>query len=364
MRVTEKITATQIGLLIFTFIVSTLILSVPGVMVAYAKQDAWLSIFPASITGFISIWVMTSLASRYPGLTIMEYSSEIVGKWLGKLIGFYFTYYLFFFISSTVNEHAGFITTVLLPKTPALIGIVTILILCALAVFSGIEVIGRCNEFLTPIIIIFLIPLFILSITDADPEQLKPFLGEGIRPVLQGAVVPSAWMSQFFFLGWLLPFLNKPEKARKVSLIALGSIMVLFVLIDLIAVMVFGPITGRLNFSFLRVIEYIGIVGSLERLEALAVSVWIMGIYVKVSVLLFMFCLSVSQLFNIKSYRNIISPVTLLSVVGSVWIFENAAEFQNWIIHSYPILAFCTQSFLPLALLTIDSIKRRLRSLL
>ena len=64
--------------------------------------------------------------------------------------------------------------------------------------------------------------------------------------------------------------------------------------------MVFGPITGKLNFSFLRVIQYIGIVGSFERLEAIAVSIWVMGIFVKVSVLLFMFCLSVSQLFGIR----------------------------------------------------------------
>lgn len=358
MRVSEKITGNQLGFLIFTFVVSTLILSVPGVMVAFAKQDAWMSVFPASITGIISIWVMTTLANRYPGLTIMEYSTQIVGKWLGKIFGFYFSYYLFFFISSTVNEHAGFIRTVLLPRTPSFVGVVTILILAGLAVFSGIEVIGRCNEVLVPIIIILLIPLFILSIGDSDPGQLKPVLGEGIMPVLKGAVVPSAWMSQFFFLGWLLPYLNQPQKARKASMIALLCMVILIVVIDLVAIMVFGPISGRLNFSFLRVIEYIGIVGSLERMEALAISVWIMGIFVKVSVLLFMFCLSVSQLFDIKNYRGIVSPVTLLSIIGSVWIFKNAAEFQAWITHSYPILALFTQTLLPLSLLIIDTIRR------
>ena len=303
MKVAEKITPIQLGLLIFSFVVSTLILSVPGVMVAFAKQNAWLSVFPASLTGLVSIWVMTTLANRYPGMTIMQYSSKIVGKWLGKFIGFYFTYYLFFFITSTVNEHAGFINIVLLPRTPSLIGIVTILILCGFAVIAGIEVIGRCNEFIAPLIILFLIPLFILSMGDSDPAQLTPILGEGIQPVLKGAVVPSAWMSQFFFMGWLLPYLNQPEKARKLSLIALLSMIVLIVVIDLLTIMVFGPITGKLNFSFLRVIQYTGIVGSFERLEAIAVSIWVTGIFVKVSVLLFMFCLSVSQLFGIPNYR-------------------------------------------------------------
>jgi spore germination protein KB len=96
-------------------------------------------------------------------------------------------------------------------------------------------------------------------------------------------------------------------------------------------------------------------------LEALAVSVWIMGIFIKVSVLLFMFSISVSQLFNIQNYRAFIFPVTLLSAIGSVWIFENAANFQIWITLTYPVLAFFTQSLLPLALLIIDSTVRKFK---
>ncbi|WP_261304986.1 hypothetical protein [Paenibacillus andongensis] len=41
MQVSEKITGTQLGLLMITSVVSTLILSGPGAMVALAKQNAW-----------------------------------------------------------------------------------------------------------------------------------------------------------------------------------------------------------------------------------------------------------------------------------------------------------------------------------
>lgn len=358
MQGTEKISGTQLGLLMFSFVISTLILSVPGVMVAFAKQNAWLSIFPASITGVVSIIVMTTLAKRHPGMTIIQYSSKICGKWFGMVINLYFIYYLFFFISSTVNEHAGFIQTVLLPRTPTIVSIITMLILCAFAVISGIEVIARSNEFLTPLIILSLLPLLILSFWDAEPHLLKPFLAEGIVPVLKGAVVPSAWMSQFFFLGWLLPNLNKPEEAKPIAFKALLSMIVVIVILDLIAIMVFGPITGRLNYSFLRILQYVGITGSLERLEAIAVSIWVMGIFIKVSVLLYMFCISIVQTFSLEEYRVIVFPVTLLSIIGSVWIFKSAAEFVGWITYTYPILAFVTQTMFPLLLLIIDQIKK------
>lgn len=349
------------SLLIFTFIVSTLILSVPGIMVSFAKQNAWLSVLPASLTGIANIWVMTALSKRYPGQSIIQYASSICGKWAGKLLGFYFTYYLFFFISSTVNEHAGFLNTVLLPNTPSLVLMMSMLIWCGLAVLAGIEAIARCNEVIVLIIVILLIPIFLFSLRDVEPARLTPVMAEGLMPVLKGAVVPSAWMSQFFFLGWLLPFLNgKPQTIRTNLLWALGGVVLLIMMIDIYTIMMFGPITSRLKFAFLKVIQYTSIIGPLERLEAIAIAIWILGIFSKISVLLFMFCLSASHLFDTPNYRNAVIPVTLLSAVGAVWIFKNVAEFQAWITFTYPILALFTQSLLPLMLLGIDTCKAKI----
>ncbi|MFC5648015.1 GerAB/ArcD/ProY family transporter [Paenibacillus solisilvae] len=255
-------------------------------------------------------------------------------------LGVYLSYYWFSFIGVLLYGHAGYVHTFLLPITPIWVGTLMILILSGLAVFAGIEVIGRCNEFLTPIIIAFLIPLFILAIGASDPGQLKPVLAEGIVPVLKGAFVPSGFMSQFFLLGWFLPFLNQPKKALKISLISLLGIVLFLFVIDLLTIMVLGPITGKLNYAFSSLIQYIGIQGSFERLEAFTVTIWVMGLFVKLSVTLFMLCYSLSQLFGIRSYRDIIAPVTLLSF------------------NIYSFNAFFTQNLLPLVLLLIDTLKR------
>lgn len=359
MEIGEKISGSQISLLFFTYITSTLILSVPGIMVAYAEQNAWMSIIFASITGLINIYVMTALAKRYPGQSIMQYAIAICGKWAGKAIGFYLTYYLFFFISSTVNEHAGFLNTVLLLHTPALVLMLTILLFGGLAVLSGVESIARCNEVIVMIVAALLLPIFIFSLRDTEPARLAPVLAEGLVPVIRGSIVPSAWMSQFFFLGWFLPHLNeKPQKVRGKLLIALGCTALLIMAIDLLTIMVFGPITPRMNFAFLNVIKYTDIIGPLERLEAIAITIWVLGISIKVSMLLYMFCISATQLFGAKNYRKSVVPISILSAVGSVWIFKNAGEFQAWITFTYPILALFTQSLIPLALLAIDSVKR------
>lgn len=364
MNEAEKISGYQFSLLFFTFIVSTLILSVPGIMVSFAKQNAWMSILPASLTGIANIWVLTALSKRYPGKTIIQYASDICGKWVGKLIGFFFTYYLFFFISSTVNEHAGFLNTALLMLTPPVILIVSLLIICALAVLAGVEAIARCNEVIFLIIIFLLVPIFIFSYRDVDFARLTPVLSDGLLPVLKGAVVPSAWMSQFFFMGWFLPHLiENPKKIRKKMMSVLFGVVLLIILIDVVTIAMFGPITPRMKFAFLNVIKYISILGPLERVEAIAIAIWVLGIFIKVCMLLYMFSVSATQLFGARNYRTSVIPVTLLSAVGSVWIFKNSYEFESWITFTYPILALFTQSLLPLILLVVDIIKAKFRNL-
>ncbi|KQX68131.1 hypothetical protein ASD40_24930 [Paenibacillus sp. Root444D2] len=361
METTEKITGNQLGLLLFTFIGSTIVLTIPGWMVMIAKQNGWISVIPSTTTGLLTLWALITLANRYPGLTIIQYSSKIVGKWLGKCLGAFYIYIWFNSISVMTIQHTFFIKTLLLPKSPSIVGSLSLLILCGIAVIAGIEVIGRCNEFLSPLILVVsLIPILILALVEADPVRLKPFLGEGILPVLQGAVIPAgAFMNQVFILGWLLPFLNQPEKARKVSLIAYFSLSILVLIIVLLTIMVLGTLTGKLTYSFLSLMQYVGIEGSFERLEAIAVATWVLGNFVKVSVSLFILCLSVSQLFGIRNYRDIVAPLTLLSIIGSASIFKSGAELQAYLAFIYPSLGFITQSLIPLSLLMIDTIKRK-----
>ncbi|MDD9268483.1 endospore germination permease [Paenibacillus sp. GCM10023248] len=359
----EKISGSQLGLLQFTFIMSTIILTIPRIMVNFAMQDAWLSVLPSTITGLICIWVMITLAKRYPGLTIIEYSSLILGKWLGKGLGLYYLYFWYMSISAITKQHTFFISTLLLPNSPPIVANFTIILLAALAVIAGIEVIARSNEFLTMLMLVFLFPLLLLSIKEADPGQLQPILGDGIVPILRAAITPAAsFMNQLFILGWLLPYLNQPKKAAKASLFALLGVFLLVFGIVILTIMVLGPLTSRLNYSFLSVIQYAAIEGSFERLEAVAVAMWVMGTFVKIALSLFILSQSLSHLFGIQSYREFVYPLALLSVIGSVWIFKDVTGLYEYLSLSYPIGGLVSQSLIPLLLLLIDTIKRSVKS--
>ncbi|MGO4546411.1 endospore germination permease [Paenibacillus sp. 2TAB23] len=359
MKSAEKISATQLSFLLFSFIAPTVILIIPSLMIKISKQDAWITIFPAVLIGFINIWVMTILSNRYPGQTIIQYSSQIVGKWLGKGLGLYIIYYWINFDFIILNQHIQFINTVLLHKSPPIVVSLSLALLCGIAVYMGIESIARSNEFLALVMFVLLIPLLMLMLAEYDPERLRPVLSNGMFPVLQGAIFPAAYLSQFFILGWLLPYLNQPKKAFKASFIGLCTISGLLAITVLPLIMIFGPLTEKLTFPLLSVIQYIGFQGSFERLEALAVAIWVMGCFVKISLTFFIICLSFCHLFNLKNYRDFVIPITILSVLGSVSVFVNySTDLSHYLKYTYPSHALFTQIILPIFLLIIDTVKR------
>ncbi|MDI4645786.1 GerAB/ArcD/ProY family transporter [Cohnella hashimotonis] len=363
MQATEKISSTQLGFLIFTFIISTNLLTVPSFTVMFAMQDAWISELIASATGFLSIAVMCELSRRYPGLTVEQYSTRILGKWLGKIVSANYAYYWFISISTITMQHTGFVGTLLLPETPFTVISLTLLVLSGAAALLGIEVIARSNEFLTLLLLVMFIPLLILTISEANAHLLKPVMENGPLPVLQGAINPAGgFMNQVFILGWLLPYYQSSGNARKPSIIALSGVTLMSVSLIMLTIMILGPLTGKLTYSFLSVVQYIGIEGSFERLEAIAVATWVIGCFVKIAVSVFIFSVCVGRLFGIRDYRDLVLPLALLSLVGSVWIFPNAAALLNYLVFTFPVLAFANQTVIPLVLLAVDAARRKTTS--
>ena len=358
MLVQERISNTQLMQILLPLILATHILSGPSFAAQYAKQDAWLSILISSLTGFGTVLVMTSLALRYPGMTIMEYSTKILGKWIGKLVGVAYAYFLFTFPTIITDEAMSYITLFSNPRTPRILTIAIFLTLCGVAAWLGIETIARTSEVLTPINIILVLITLLMLIPDMKPELLQPVIGHGFTPILQGAIIPSGWMGELLYAGFLLPYLTDMKKARHYLVSAVGIITVIMMIITLVTTMVLGPLTAKFVFPFNGAIRYVSFGGIVERIDALLLGVWIFGGFIKDAVFLWIFCLCLSQLFGVKQYRVLLVPVTLISIAGSLWMFTNAPDMAHYHMYTFPELSFVLDILIPTLLWIIDSLRR------
>lgn len=339
-------------------ILATEILSGAGYAAQFAKNDAWLSIALSTLAGVWPVLIMTSFASRYPGLTLMEYSTKILGKWVGKLLGGFYIYFLFILLTTITDELMTYVTLFTNPRTPRTVTIALFLVLCGIAVWLGIEVIARSAEVFLPFIIFFYGISILMLIPDLKPEFLQPVLGHGLTPVLRGAIIPSGWMGEFVFVGMLLPYFNQPQKVRRYTLISVGTTTLVMLLTTLVTIMVVGPLTGKFIFPFTSTVQYISFENFIERIDALILGLWIFGGFIKDAVFLWVFCQSVSQLFGLKDYRVLVVPVTLSVFVGALWVFTNMPEMTRFLMYTFPALVFTIAILIPTLLWSIDSIRR------
>ncbi len=324
------ITGWQLMLIVITANISTTVLFVPTELVAIAKQDGWIAcVFGTILAACLVFYPLAVLGEQYSQKTIVQYSEDIMGKILGKVFGLLFIYYFFQIYAWTIREF-GELSIVIIPETPMIVFIIIMAILASYAAYCGIEVIGRCSEFVFPLGIVSLALIIILNIFDMNINNIFPFMENGILTILRAAQSPFEWLANGFVFGMLTVFVNKTDKKKLkkfgIYLVVLGgTILIIFSIIN---IMVFGAVTGILNFPLLELARYTKTVVLFERIESIIIMIWISWVFLRSAIFLFAATYGIAQFFNLKDYRVYIIPVSILAVSYSIYQYDSFAELS------------------------------------
>ncbi|KAA9031583.1 GerAB/ArcD/ProY family transporter [Niallia endozanthoxylica] len=356
----EKISSLQMAIMLYPSIIATSIISVPSIIAKYAKNDLWISPILASVIGFATVYIAYELHKRYPKQTVIQFSEQIVGRFAGRIISLMI---LSFYISGTghiIRGYSEFIVGSFLINTPISVIMTTMVILCAFAVQGGIEVIGRLAQLFLPVFILPILIFFILLSPDYDMKNIFPILSEGIMPPIQGAIVPGGWYSEFFLIIFLLPFLTDGNKARKYGMISVLAVMVTLVMVNLAVLFVLGPTTPSKNFPLMNATRYISIAEFFENLESIAMAIWIVGAFIKISVFYYATVLGTAQWLNLSNYRVVIWPFAIIFIEFAFWSIPSSAEYTAYLTSVVPFYGPLVQTIIPLFLLLIAIVRKKL----
>ncbi|WP_045521740.1 GerAB/ArcD/ProY family transporter [Neobacillus niacini] len=355
-----KISSLQMAIMIYPTIVATAILGVPAITAKYAKNDLWLSPVLASFIGFVTVYIVHQLHKLFPNQTVIQFSEQIMGKVGGKMLGFLFLFFYIPNIGQLIRSYGEFIVDSFLIKTPISLVMGSMVLLCAFVVNGGIEVLGRVAELFFPILIIGLIILITLLSPDFEFKNIFPMFEGGIMPSIKGAIVPSAWFTEFFLLIFLLPFLADQEKGMKYGMMSVFAVMMTLVVVNLSVYFVLGETTSSKVYPVMNAVRYISLADFFDNLESVTMALWILGAFVKISVFYYVAALGTAQWLNLSDYRPVIWPLGILFVEFSFWSFPSAMETSRYDIIAFPIYGFLMQTVIPLFLLVIAVVRKRL----
>lgn len=354
-----KISYKQIISLIIMTISPTAILYLPTLTYKEAKQDGWISILVVTIYALIVAYIITNLNMMFKGKTIIQYSEDIVGKYVGKVIGFLYCVLYLYLNATVIREFSELLAGPFMPETPLLFFTIGIILPSIFGVYKGIEVIARTAQIIFPIFIGAVIIIILLGVSDMDFNRLQPILAEGYKPVLKGASRQISWFSQTIILTIITPFINIPKKTGKMTYIAIIIVSIMIILVNISIVSTFGEETELMNYPFLSFARYISAIGFIERLDSIIMFLWIGGVFIKIVILHYCATISISQLFNVKDYRILSVPIGIILIILSSTIWGSLTEVKEKILLINIPFNATVQAGIPTVLIIIEKIKRR-----
>jgi len=355
MKKKEHLTNMQIGLLVLFAGIADTLFFVPGEAITIVYQDVWISIILATgITGALSIYPLAQMGMSFPGCTIIQYSNNILGKTGGKLAGALLVFTFFQLHAWTLREFSE-LGSIFLPDTPFLVFFVVLSLAATLAAFQGIEVIGRCAQFIFPLGLMALILVVLTNTSDINLNNLRPVLETKFSTLVKSVLSPLDWLTIGVAFGVITAYSNNPKGLKKAGMIAIGVSGLILTVFSMVMVSVFGPFfLGNTNFPLLLLASY----GRMGSLEAIIITVWFAWIFIRAALYAYVTCVSILHLFGLKDLRSVIMGEGVLATVYSLHLYSSFMElsYHFSIGHLYYEIL---QILLPLGIWIVFLIRKR-----
>ena len=306
----------QLWLLIVNFILGGSILILPGSIITIARQDAWLSFIIATMIGVLFSLILLSLSKRFPNMTIVHISEQILGKKIGKVIGILYAWFFLNLSVLLISDAANYIGITALRNTPRIVLVIMAAILIYSVVYHGLEVLARSNSFLSFIAAIGFWFSILFSIPYMDTQKIYPILENGFLPVVKGAYPVTGFpFAELVVFMMVIPFVNKKKHISKIfiSAILVGSFTLIISILATILVLNVRP-TEMSLFAPYNMVRIINIGEFLTRLEAIISISYMITVLTKMLVSFYGSILAIGQIFELSSIRSIISPLIIIAV--------------------------------------------------
>ncbi|MZQ83267.1 endospore germination permease [Paenibacillus sp. 5J-6] len=332
----EKTSISTIQMFFMTtcYVVGTTFLLLPTATIMDTKQYGWIVQLWSTVFGVAigAIWIY--LSSQHPGLSLVEISRKVMGKYVGGFISLCYII-LFLQITSWVTRNiSDFMHVTLMPRTPETVFHIVALFVCAYAVVKGIRTIALVSILVVPFICItFWVP-FTIMLKEWDWRNFA------IPPYdfpLWPTVAKTKYALGFPFMETISFMMIFPLIRQKLKTAFLGGTVFAGLQIAISVLFIIG-ILGVYRSSHLLYPEYVvfremEFSSFLEHLESVLSVNTILVVYVKLSLIYYFTVTAICQLFSVQNRALVAYPLAWV-ISGYATLFSNVSENAAWV-HTY-----------------------------
>ncbi len=353
----DLLTQIQVAILMVAGIMGVGVLYLPRKAVELSNSGA---VALTLISGIIAIGLsclILYLNNMFPNKTIFDYSKDIVGNFISKLIALFLFAHFILISTSILRTFADTVKVYLLENTPTEVIVITMLILIAYLTQNGIVAIAKLCEVFFLITIIFGLLILLLSMENIDVNEIICCLKFKGGDLVRGIPESLFFYSGFEILFIVGAFAAKPAKLKKSVTIGIGIVILLYIATVIIGIGVFSVEGLKYTiYPTLELAKAIVFPGAFaERFDILFAISWITAVFTSLALAYYSAMFSITRLIGLKSYKPfsyILMPFLYLTTLAPSSI-NSVMSLNTW--NSYFQLIVIV--IIPISLLLIAFIR-------
>ena len=317
----------------------------PASSARLADRASWLS-SPAALPlmlGYVFfLSKMMSMAAPEQGLG--ELSIQVLGKKAAKVYLVGFSLWFILYGAFVLRTGADRLITTIYPYTSSSFFVISLGIVCIISAMCPARTLVRTAKLILPAVIGFLLLILVFSLLSVDKSNLLPVSIYDIVPVFKASlssvnVCVGVLYSACFLHGMVI----EKNGSFKAYAVWLCFVTLILMFLNMAITGCFGPnLTSRLSRPFFALVRSIVFFRTVERVEALMVSLWLFPDFLVVTLVLFcaQYCLRLAfaytpkvdeyKLFDFHNGRWIIPICGLTALVLGIFIAPEPASLDMW----------------------------------
>ncbi|NBJ15500.1 MAG: GerAB/ArcD/ProY family transporter [Dehalobacter sp. 4CP] len=326
---------------------------------AITKQYTWLVVLSGLVISIPVAMAYVALARKFPSKNLVQINNIVYGSYLGKLVSALYIWF-FYSVSCLMLTYVGnIIKNYMMPETPKFAICILFACICAWAVRNGIEVLARTSVIFDMIVLSVILITFVLLLKDMEITNFLPFLGLSLKDFIQGThIMVAIPFCQIVVFLMIIPYVNKGVEAKKSVVLGLiiGGVSILIDTVRNTAVL--GVASAIMVSPSIESVRLIDLAEIITRLEMLVIIIFLITMFIKITVMYYATVFAIAQSFNLRSYKPLVLPIGSLIISFSMMIFDSSAENVEFGTRIGPIFTLPFELGLPLLTFLVAKIRK------
>jgi spore germination protein len=347
----EEISHKEIAYAVASMLIGAGILTLPRSLANVTQvADAWISILLGGGLTVCFVWLVATLAAKFPKKTFFEYATVIVSKPIAVILTLLFAVHMILFAAYETRIVGSISVMYLFDRTPIEAVSLVFLLVVIYAVYGSTAAILRLNLMFLPIILVISILLCLMNLVTAEVQNLKPTFTTSIMEYLRGVKVSTFSFLGFEILLFYIAFMKRTEKAAKAAIVGVSVTTLIYMILFISTIAVFGhEATKNMVNPTVELAKEVQIPGEFfERFESIFFTIWIMTLFNTTAMAFNVALLALQSLFpqvNKVVIISIVSPIIyLIGFWPPNWV--QTEKMGEWISYNGMVMAMVIPLFL------------------